>query len=311
MSVPLAHPALGEPELDRVRQVFSTGFLTMGPEVERFESALAAACDTAHAVAVSSGTAALHLAVLATGIGPGDDVIVPAYTFPATANAVRLAGARPVFCDVDPLTGVAGRDEIAAVATPATSAVMVVHLFGYPVEMAPIVGLAGEQGWRVIEDAAGALGSIDAGRPAGGIGLAGCLSFHPRKLVTTGEGGAVVTGDGDVAARCRRLRHHGIEGGAVQEPGFNYRLSDIQAAIGVPQLERLEDIVARRASLADAYDDLLGNVDGVVPPPRPQAAATPATAGRRTSRRSTRPGATPSSRSSGQAVSRRRSARTT
>jgi dTDP-4-amino-4,6-dideoxygalactose transaminase len=269
VTIRLAQPVLGRAELERVEAVFATGFLTMGPEVARFEEALAGACDTTHAVAVSSGTAALHLAVLAAGLGPGDDVLVPAYTFPATANVVRLAGARPVFCDVDPRTGVAGADQLAAARTPATRAVLVVHLFGFPVEMDPVLRLAAEHGWRVLEDAAGALGSTDAGRPAGGIGFAGCLSFHPRKLVTTGEGGAVVTNDATVAATCRSLRHHGLSEGSVLRPGFNYRLSDIQATIGVPQVARLADIVARREALAAAYDELLSGVDGVEPPPRP------------------------------------------
>jgi perosamine synthetase len=271
VNVRLAQPMLGEPELAGVAAVLASGFLTMGPEVVGFEQDLADACGTEFAVAVSSGTAALHLAVLAADLGPDDDVIVPAYTFPATANVVRLAGARVVFCDVDPQTGVAGRDEIAAVLTPQTRAILGVHLFGFPLDMDPLLELARDNDAVVIEDAAGALGSLDRGRPIGGLGLAGCLSFHPRKLVTTGEGGAIVTNDAAVAARCRRLRHHGIEGGVLHEPGYNYRLSDIHAVIGRPQVARLADIVARRQELAVAYDELLRDVPGVAAPPRPSA----------------------------------------
>jgi perosamine synthetase len=157
------------------------------------------------AVGCSSGTAALHLALLAVGVGPGDEVVVPAYTFPATANAVVLCGARPVFCDVAPGLDVTDRERIEAVLTDRTRAVMVVHLFGYPMDLRAVRALCDERGLPLIEDAAGALGSIVNGRAAGSLGVIGCFSFHPRKLVTTGEGGAAVTKDPEMAHRMRRL----------------------------------------------------------------------------------------------------------
>ena len=175
--------------------------LTMGEKVAELEAGLAAACEVEHAVAVSSGTAALHLAVLALGIGPGDEVVVPAYTFPATANVVALAGATPVLVDVDPATN--NIDPAKVEVTPRTKAIMPVHLFGRPARLEELPDLP------LIEDAAGALGARRRGRACGGLGALGCLSFHPRKIVTTGEGGAVTTNDADLAERVRSLRHHG------------------------------------------------------------------------------------------------------
>jgi dTDP-4-amino-4,6-dideoxygalactose transaminase len=188
----LARPDVGEAELAAVGDVIATGQLTMGPKVEEFETAVAAAVGTAHAAAVSSGTAALHLVLLALEIGPGDEVIVPAYTFPATANAVELCGARAVLVDVDPDTFVVDPAAVAAAVTPRTRAVMAVHLFGRPVDW-EMLQTAVPQEVALVEDAAGALGARYRGTPCGALGVAGCLSFHPRKIVTTGEGGAVTT----------------------------------------------------------------------------------------------------------------------
>src|SRR4051812_26470584 len=175
--------------------------LTMGPKVAEFEAGLARACEVRHAVAVSSGTAALHLAVLALGLEPGDEVLVPAYTFPATANVVALAGLRPVLVDVDPETMNVDPAQIAV--GPRTKAIMAVHLFGRPARIEQLPDLP------LIEDAAGALGARRQGRACGSLGRLGCLSFHPRKTVTTGEGGAVTTDDERVADAVRRLRNHG------------------------------------------------------------------------------------------------------
>ena len=192
--VRLARPDVGEEELAEVAAVLETGQLTMGPKVAELEAELARACGTEHAVVVSSGTAALHLAVLALGIGPGDEVIVPAYTFPATANVVALAGARPVLVDVDPETF--NLDPAKVELTPRTKAILPVHLFGRPARLEELPEAT------LLEDAAGALGAERRGRRCGGLGAAGCLSFHPRKIVTTGEGGAVTTND----ERARRAR---------------------------------------------------------------------------------------------------------
>ena len=255
--VRLAFPELGEEELAEVRAVFESGALTMGPKVEELEQLVAAACGVEHAVAVSNGTAALHLAVLALGIGDGDEVIVPAYTFPATANVVRLAGATPVLVDVDPATFNLDVGKVYDAVTPRTKAVLAVHLFGRPLDWEELQS-AVPPDVLLLEDAAGALGAKWRGMPCGGLGAAGCLSFHPRKIVTTGEGGAVTTSDGELAASVRRLRHHGIDAGAdIKAPSTNYRLADILCAIGIPQLRRLDELLAERTRIAEGYTERL------------------------------------------------------
>jgi dTDP-4-amino-4,6-dideoxygalactose transaminase len=254
----LAWPDVGPEEAAAVAEVLESGRLTMGPKVEEFEGELARACGTTHAVAVSSGTAALHLAVLALELGPGDEVLVPAYTFPATANVVALAGARPVLVDVDPET--MNLDPARVRVGPRTKAIVAVHLFGRPAPLEELPDLP------VIEDAAGALGARRRGRPCGGLGVVGCLSFHPRKLVTTGEGGAVTTNDAALAEAVRRLRHHGWQGDDMPAPGFNYRLADILCAVGIPQMRRLDELVAARRRVAELYDERLGGVVGTPAP---------------------------------------------
>jgi len=256
----LARPDVGEAELAAVAEVIDSGQLTMGPKVEAFEAAIARAVGTAHAAVVSSGTAALHLALLALEIGPGDEVIVPAYTFPATANAVELCGARAVLVDVDPDTFLVDPSAVAAAVTPRTRAVMAVHLFGRPVEWEALQ-TAVPQEVAPVEDAAGALGARYRETPCGALGVAACLSFHPRKIVTTGEGGAVTTDEAALDAAVRRLRHHGwVTLGEMPAPGFNYRLPDLLCAIGIPQLERLEELLAARERVADWYSERLGDL---------------------------------------------------
>src|SRR5262249_28509942 len=181
----------GDVELAAIGEVLTSGQLTMGSRVPVFEGLVARACGVSHAVAVSSGTAALHLALLALGVGEGDEVIVPAYTFPATANAVELCGAKAVLVDVDPATFNTTPDHVAAALTSRTRAVLAVHLFGRPLDWEGLEAAVGRM--PLIEDAAGALGAEHRGRPCGSLGVLGCLSFHPRKVVTTGEGGAVTT----------------------------------------------------------------------------------------------------------------------
>ena len=255
----LARPDVGEAELAAVAEVVATGMLTMGPKVGEFERALAAACGTADAVAVSSGTAALHLAMMALGIGEGDEVIVPAYTFPATANAVGLCGGRVVIVDVDPDTFNLDVARVAAAVTPRTRAVIPVHLFGRPVPWEDLQTAVPAE-VALVEDAAGALGACYRGLPCGSLGVMGCLSFHPRKIVTTGEGGAVTTSDADLADSIRRYRHHGIVTRGdydIPEPGLNYRIPDILCAIGIPQLARLEQLLTARERVAGWYSERL------------------------------------------------------
>jgi perosamine synthetase len=252
---------VGQPELDEVAGVLESGMLTMGPKVGEFERLLGDACEVEHALAVTSGTAALHLAVLALGLQPGDEVLVPAYTFPATANVVELAGLKPVLVDVDPET--MNIDPARVEVGPRTRAVLAVHLFGRP---APLDDLP--DGLLVLEDAAGALGARYRGRACGGLGLLGCLSFHPRKIVTTGEGGAVTTNDAAVAEEVATFRNHGWRSLAPPDmpaPGLNYRLSDILCAVGIPQLRRLDELLETRTRIADGYSERLRHLPVLLP----------------------------------------------
>ena len=259
----LARPDVGQAELAEIASVLESGQLTMGPKVEEFEGLVARAAGVEHAVAVSSGTAALHVAVLALGLGPGDEVLVPAYTFPATANVVALVGARPVLVDVDPVTMNIDPEDAERRVTSRTKAVLAVHLFGRPARLEQLPGPT------LIEDAAGALGATRRGRLCGGLGVVGCFSFHPRKLVTTGEGGAVTTHDGGIAERVRSLRHHGWSPSDRYEdmpaPAFNYRLSDVLCALGIPQLRRLEELLVARERVCDGYRQRLAGLDVVLP----------------------------------------------
>jgi dTDP-4-amino-4,6-dideoxygalactose transaminase len=253
----LAWPDVGERELAEVAAVLEGGHLTMGSKVEELERALAHAVGTSHAAVVSSGTAALHLAVLALGIGPGDEVIVPAYTFPATANVAELSGARAVLVDVDPDTFNVDPARVAESVTDRTKAVLAVHLFGRPLEWEALE-TAVPQEVALVEDAAGALGASYRGTPCGALGALACFSFHPRKIVTTGEGGAVTTDDAALDAAVRRLRHHGWAApGDMPAPGFNYRLPDVLCALGIPQVESLEGLLAARERIARGYADRL------------------------------------------------------
>jgi perosamine synthetase len=258
----LAWPDVGAEEAAAVAEVLESGQLTMGPKVAELEAELARACGVEHAVAVSSGTAALHLAILALGLRAGDEVLVPAYTFPATANVVALAGARPVLVDVDPETMNLDPGKVYDAVTERTRAVLAVHLFGRPLDWAELQSAVPPE-VALVEDAAGALGARWRGMPCGGLGVMACLSFHPRKIVTTGEGGAVTTGHGELADAIRRLRHHGIEPSGdfeIREPGLNYRLSDLLCAVGIPQLRRLDELLAARERLAEAYTERLADL---------------------------------------------------
>jgi perosamine synthetase len=254
----LGSPDVGEAELAAVAEVFDTGMLTMGPKVAELEELLARACGVRHALAVTSGTAALHLAVLALGLEPGDEVLVPAYTFPATANVVALCGLRPRLVDVDPET--MNIDPAQVEVGPRTKAILPVHLFGRPARLDELPDLP------LLEDAAGALGARYRGRPCGGLGAVGCFSFHPRKIVTTGEGGAVTTNDDAIADVVRAQRNHGWRTlGEMPAPGLNYRLSDILCAVGIPQLQRLDELLAARTRIAAGYAERLAHLPVLLP----------------------------------------------
>jgi perosamine synthetase len=255
----LAMPDVGEIEVAAAGEVLLSGNLTMGAKVGEFEAEIARACGRERAVAVANGTAALHLAGLALGLGPGDEVIVPGYTFPATANAVALTGARPVLVDVNPETMLADAEAVYRAVTPRTKAVFAVHLFGRPLDWEALQSAVPPH-VALVEDAAGALGARWRGMPCGGLGVMACLSFHPRKIVTTGEGGAVLCEHEEHAEAVRRLRHHGIQTSPVYDiprPSTNYRLSDIQCAIGIPQLQRLDELLAERRRVAEGYTERL------------------------------------------------------
>lgn len=262
----LSLPHLDEAAIDAAVRVLRSGQLVHGVNGQAFEEELQAWIGCRHAVLVSSGTAALHLALLALDIGKGDAVLVPDFTFPATANVVRLVGATPVFVDVDPASYCASAAMFdAAIASwrgpERLRALMPVHEFGHPVDMDGVLAIARRHGLSVVEDAACALGARVSGRSAGTLGDIGCFSLHPRKTLTCGEGGIIVTDDAQIARRLRRLRNHGMERGAdgplFHETGLNYRLTDFQAALGRAQLPHLHGWVAARCALASSYCEQL------------------------------------------------------
>jgi perosamine synthetase len=259
----LGSPSVGAEEAEAISQVLQTGFLVQGERVRAFEGQIAAASRTSDAVVVSSGTAALHLALLAAGVGPGDSVAVPTYSWPATANAVGLCGAQPLFVDIDDRTFNMDPERLADALRPLgrIKAIMPVHGFGGMADMPAILDVATRHDACVIEDAACALGASLQSRPAGAWGLLGCFSFHPRKVITTGEGGAVTTSQPELAHRLRTLRNHGLDPLSPTpefvSAGFNYRLTEFQAAMGLVQMERLSELVGHRRRAAEEYDRLL------------------------------------------------------
>ncbi|QCW52504.1 DegT/DnrJ/EryC1/StrS family aminotransferase [Nocardioides dongxiaopingii] len=272
-------PWLGAAEAEAVAEVLASGWVAQGPRVAEFEQRFAVAQQAGHAVATSSCTSALHLALVVAGVQPGDDVLVPSFSFVATANAPTYVGARPVFVDVDPVTGNLTAEGVRAALTPRTTAVIAVDQGGVPVDLAAIRAVCDDVAGRhvvVVEDAACGAGSTLRGRPVGADAEVAAWSFHPRKLLTTGEGGMLTTAHADWAQRARRLREHGMSVSAAErhasvltppetygEVGFNYRMTDLQAAVGLVQLAKLPAMVARRRELAAAYTAAIAGTRGL------------------------------------------------
>jgi dTDP-4-amino-4,6-dideoxygalactose transaminase len=274
--LPFSRPCLGEDEISAVVAVLRSGWITSGPWVQRFERDFAAYVGAEHAIAVTSCTAALHLALLAHGIGPGDEVVTSALTWPASANAVELVGARAVFADVDPGTLQVTAATLERALSPATRALLPVHFAGQACELDGIGALARARGLLVVEDAAHALGTEHRGQRIGGGMDTTCFSFHPIKNITSGEGGMLTSADAGIAERLALLRFHGVSrdafaryegrGSARYEtllPGFKYNLTDLQAALGATQLARLDDFIARRTRLAELYAKELASCDAL------------------------------------------------
>jgi dTDP-4-amino-4,6-dideoxygalactose transaminase len=260
--IPLARPDLGPREEELLLEVVRSGSLSLGPKLEQFEHDFGAWLGGGYAVAVSSGTAALHLAVRAMGWGEGDEVITSPFSFVATANSILYEGAAPVFCDVDPVTYNIDPAAAADAVTEATAGILPVHIFGYPADLPTLAQIASDRGLGIVEDAAQALGAVDReGRRIGTAGNISIFAFYANKQMTTGEGGVLVTPDPETAERVRSERNQGRAPDMAQvehdRMGFNYRLSDLQAAIGIAQVERIEELLNARDEVAAQYRERL------------------------------------------------------
>ena len=268
LAIPAARPLIGADERAAVDRVLRSGLLTQGPEVAAFETEFAGVVDGRECVAVNSGTSALHLGLLALGIGPGDEVILPSFSFAATANAVRLVGAAPVFVDIDASSFCLDPASALAAITERTRVILPVHLYGHPANMQALSAIAADHGLLIVEDAAQAHAASAWGRPVGALGTLAAFSFYATKNMTSAEGGMVVTGDPEVARRVRLLRNQGMEKRYLNElVGFNARMTDVHAAIGRAQLSKLAAWTAQRQANAQYFDEHLRGV--IVPPVAP------------------------------------------
>jgi perosamine synthetase len=270
MKIPLSAPDITESEIDAVVAVLRSSQLSLGPKLQEFEHSIAQYVGVSHAIAVSSGTSGLHLCVRALGIGEGDEVIVPSFTFVAAANAIRYERATPVFVDIDPLTLNLDPARIENAITPRTRAIMLVHTFGYPAELTAIQEIAKRHQLLLIEDACEAIGAEYGGEKVGSFGSAAVFAFYPNKQITTGEGGVIVTRDASLARKMKALRNHGRYDSdnwfQHTELGFNYRPSDIHCALGIEQLKRIDQILARREAIAREYTLHLSETPGLILP---------------------------------------------
>jgi perosamine synthetase len=270
-SIPLAQPEIGEREEELALEVLRSGRLSLGPMGERFEREFAAWLGAGDAVAVSSGTTALHLGVRALGWGPGDEVLTSPFSFVASANCLLYEGARPVFCDVDPVTLNLDPAAAEAAAGERSAGILPVHIFGFPAAMPELEAIAASRGLGILEDACEALGAVDCeGRTVGTRGNLATFAFYANKQLTTGEGAMIVPSGGEVATRLRAERNQGrapdmgwLDHGGL---GFNYRLPDLAAALGVAQLEKLDAMLERRAAVASRYEDGLAGIEGLTTP---------------------------------------------
>lgn len=278
LRIPLMQPALGGNELAYVSDCVTTGWISsQGEYVQRFENQFSEFLGGTHALAVSSGTAALHLALKALDIGPGDEVIVPDLTFAAPANVVLHCGATPVLADVDKTSWTIDPQQAEQRISKRTRAIIPVHLYGHPCDMDQINAIARRNGMKVIEDCAEAQGARYRGQPVGTLGDIGCFSFFSNKVITTGEGGMVATADAGIADRLRLLRDHGMRSGRRywhEIAGFNYRMTNLQAAVGVAQMERIQRFIERRQQIGERYVGHLRSLPGLVMPPRQAWAET-------------------------------------
>ena len=284
-NIPITKPDLGEEEKQLISQVIESGWVSQGPKVAEFEEIFARYVGARHAVATTSCTTALHAALSVSGIGPGDEVIVPSLSFIATANSVLYCGATPVFVDVDPETCNIDVQKIEETVTRKTRAIMPVHQMGLPADLDPIKKIAEKNKLLIIEDAACAIGSAYENTKIGGHGNIACFSFHPRKIITTGEGGMITADDPTIAERLRRFRHHGMSVSDIErhmansviietypELGYNYRMTDMQAAMGIGQMKKLSFLLDARKQMARMYDNELGKIPHIRIPQVPSYA---------------------------------------
>jgi perosamine synthetase len=269
--IPVSTPNVGDAEIAAVLATMEDGWISSGgPAVAAFEAALAAEAGVAHAVACTSGTTAIHLGLAALDVGAGDEVLVPDFTMAASVFPILYQGATAVPVDVDPVTWTLDPDDLAAKAGPRSKAVVAVHMYGHACDMDAVRRVADERGLAVLEDAAEAHGGRYRGRPVGSLGNVAALSFYANKIVTTGEGGAVLTDDDAIAARCRSLRNMAFDAErrfVHAETGYNYRMTAMQAAVGCAQMERLAELLARKRALAARYRERLVGTPGLVLPP--------------------------------------------